>query len=396
MAARRSYSTGSLYVRKDGKGRETWYGRWRVGERRVNRKLGPKRMDGARDGLTKRQAEGELRRLMQSATVAAPLERMMLEEAGERLVRHRRTMGRKKSTLDDYESYLEQHLVPFFHKPLHKIAARDVEMFISAKLEQGKARKSILNWLGLLHSVFEHAIKQGWVSANPCKGVEKPREEPNQDIRFLTQEELEAVLRAVPDDVLGPTEGVMYLAAAMTGMRQGELRGLRWSDVDWLAGRVRVRRNYVRGEYGTPKSRRSSRSVPLATRLATELEHHYQRSAYQADDDLVFPHPQTGHPLDGSKLLKRFKTTLTRAKLRRARLHDLRHSFGTQMAAAGIPMRTLQEWMGHRDIKTTLIYADYAPSAHEAEFIERAFGSSVHSSDHSEQTSHDLSQPETA
>jgi integrase len=56
------------------------------------------------------------------------------------------------------------------------------------------------------------------------------------------------------------------------------------------------------------------------------------------------------------------------------RFHDLRHTFGTRMAAAGTPMRTLQEWMGHRDFKTTLIYADYAPGEHEAELIERAFG----------------------
>ena len=56
------------------------------------------------------------------------------------------------------------------------------------------------------------------------------------------------------------------------------------------------------------------------------------------------------------------------------RFHDLRHTFGTRMAAAGVPMRTLQEWMGHRDYKTTLIYADYAPIAHERDFVERAFG----------------------
>jgi hypothetical protein len=194
---RRSYSTGSLYVHKDSNGAETWYGRWRVGERRVNRKLGPKRREGARDGLTKAHAERELRRLMQSATVAAPMERLNLKEVGERLIRHRRTMGRKKSTLDDYESYLKNNLVPFFgDKPLHKIGSADVEMFVAVRLEQGKARKSVLNWMRLLNSIFEHAIKQGWVAANPCKLVEKPTEEPNEDIRFLTQEELEALLRA--------------------------------------------------------------------------------------------------------------------------------------------------------------------------------------------------------
>jgi integrase len=69
----------------------------------------------------------------------------------------------------------------------------------------------------------------------------------------------------------------------------------------------------------------------------------------------------------------RFKWALGKAKVRRVRFHDLRHTFGTRMAGAGVPMRTLQEWMGHRDFKTKLIYADYQPSEHEADFVERAF-----------------------
>ena len=167
---------------------------------------------------------------------------------------------------------------------------------------------------------------------------------------------------------------VMYLTAAMTGLRQGELLALRWMDIDWTAKRVRVRRNYVRGECGTPKSKRSTRSVPLADRVAGELHRLYVASAYQADDDLVFAHPQTGQPMERSNLLKRYKRALKRAKVRPVRFHDLRHTFGTRMAAAGVPMRTLQEWMGHRDFKTTLIYADYAPSAGEADLVEAAFG----------------------
>ncbi len=72
-------------------------------------------------------------------------------------------------------------------------------------------------------------------------------------------------------------------------------------------------------------------------------------------------------------MLKRFKRTLRRAGVRELRFHDLRHTFGTRCAAAGVPLRTIQEWMGHRDFKTTLIYADYAPGQHEAEMIEHAF-----------------------
>jgi integrase len=74
-------------------------------------------------------------------------------------------------------------------------------------------------------------------------------------------------------------------------------------------------------------------------------------------------------------VLKRFKAALRRAGVREVRFHDLRHTFGTRMAAAGVSMRTLQEWMGHRDFKTTLIYADYAPSSTEAEMVNAAFAS---------------------
>jgi len=77
--------------------------------------------------------------------------------------------------------------------------------------------------------------------------------------------------------------------------------------------------------------------------------------------------------LDASKLQNRLKTAIAAAGVRPVRFHDLRHTFGTQAAAAGVPLRTLQEWMGHRDYKTTLIYADYAPRAHERALLERAF-----------------------
>jgi integrase len=83
--------------------------------------------------------------------------------------------------------------------------------------------------------------------------------------------------------------------------------------------------------------------------VARELERLFQASSYQGDEDLVFGHPHTGRPLDRSRTLKRFKAALARAGVREIRFHDLRHTFGTRMAAAGVPIRTLQEWMGHRD-----------------------------------------------
>jgi integrase len=109
------------------------------------------------------------------------------------------------------------------------------------------------------------------------------------------------------------------------------------------------------------------------------LDRLFKASSRQADDDLVFADPFTGKPLSKAADNRRYRKALKAAKLDEThRIHDLRHTFGTRCAAAGVSMRTLQEWMGHRDIATTQRYADYAPSTREAELIAAAFGAAEH------------------
>lgn len=122
------------------------------------------------------------------------------------------------------------------------------------------------------------------------------------------------------------------------------------------------------------QSRVAPRAVPLADEAAKALEGVHAWSKWKADDDLVFAHPVTGGVLAKSNISRRMHVALKAAGLDEAhRFHDLRHTFGTRAAAAGVPMRTLQEWMGHADHTTTLIYADYSPGGYETEMIERAF-----------------------
>ena len=110
-------------------------------------------------------------------------------------------------------------------------------------------------------------------------------------------------------------------------------------------------------------------------RLAGELDRHYQASSYQGDDDLALGHPHTGSPFDASHVRVRFHRALEAADVRRVRFHDLRHTFGTQMAAAGCPLRTLQGYMGHASYATTEIYAGFAPDlTRGAAWAEQAFG----------------------
>jgi integrase len=376
--SRRPSGTGSLFVRTDRSGRKVWYAKWRQGPRQAKRSLGPVREAGSSTGLTRGGAEAELRRLLADAAVTpAPAERLTLAAAGERYLAHVDSFrGRKRTTVKNYRIVLRRHLGPYFAgRSLEAIDRRAVEAYQRAKLAEGLSPKTVSNHVRFLHGVFRYAIGQEWALRNPVAGIEHPGERTDDhDLRALGVEELEALLRAVPSDHLGATDRVLYLTAAMTGLRKGELQALRWMDVDWPAGVIRVRRSYGGGEFTAPKSRRSTRAVPMADAVAQELARFQQRSPYAGEHDLVFAHPHSGRPYDASKILKRFKAAMAAAGLRDARFHDLRHTFGTRMAAAGAPLRFIQEWMGHRDYKTTSIYADYAPDPSQgAAYARRAF-----------------------
>jgi integrase len=272
-------------------------------------------------------------------------------------------------------SDLRIHLVPFFgDKELARITPDDIERYIRVK-RTTHSLKTIRNHVNLAHSIFELGLRRNWCLSNPVKRADRPVIRTTETrIRFLEQRELEQLLASefLPD-AFGKIERVLYLTAAMTGLRQGELIGLRWRDVDFHARRVRVVSPYVRGEFGDPKSVGSARSVPLAQRVSDELRLWRWGSVYDHDDDLVFGHPEGGAPLDSSKLIRRFRQQLERAGVRRVTFHELRHTFGTRMAAAGVPMRAIQHWMGHADGKTTQVYAHYQPSGHEAEMVDEAF-----------------------
>jgi integrase len=368
-SARRPHGSGSIITRNG-----VYYGKWRVGHRQVLRKLGPVRAPASRDGLTRTMAEAKLRQLMADVVEPPTVERVTVEDAGRRHLAHLEAMGRKPSTLRSYRNQFDSQIVKRIgSRPIAQLSRGDVEALVAALSRDGLMPKTIRNVVGLLNGICEFAVKRRWAAENPCRYVDRPRVEFSEDIRYLDPDELEAVLRAIEPGDFGRVHCAIILAAAMSGLRMGELLALRWLDVDWQAQRIRVRRSYVRGHLGTPKSRRGSRSVPLADRLGGELDLLHRETAYQADDDLVFGNPHTGTPLDGAALLRAFQRALKRAHVRQVRFHDLRHTFGTRMAAAGVPMRTLQEWMGHRDLRTTLIYADYQPGAHEVDLVNGAF-----------------------
>jgi len=335
-------------------------------------------MPGTRDGMTKAQAESEFARVREAeAIVAATARRVTMAEAGAELSKVLELRGRKKSHRLTVAADLRNHIEPFFEgKHLAQITPQDVERYVVVK-RKTLAIKTVRNHLNTIHSVFELGLRRKWCQTNPVKLAERPVIRTTETrIKFLDQSELEKLLAITyPQDAFGSVEVALYLTAAMTGLRQGELLGLRWRDVDFAARKVRVVSPYVRGEFGDPKSEGSGRSVPLAERVSTELENLRARSPYAADKNLVFCHPETGNPLDRAKLTRRFKKAIRSADVREITFHELRHTFGTRMAAAGVPLRTIQHWMGHADAKTTQVYAHYQPSDHEADTVDQAFSS---------------------
>lgn len=235
--------------------------------------------------------------------------------------------------------------------------------------------KSIRNYIGTLSAIFRYAMhpRRRWASTNPCEAIDLPALPASTEIRYLTMPQVEALADAAVAGEHQRLDRALYLTAAMRGLRQGELIALRWQDIAWDDRRVRVVRNHVLGQFDTPKSHRSVRSVPLNSRLADELKSWHQASGWSEPDGLVFAEPASGEVLRRAALMRRYRRALKAAKINAHRFHDLRHTFGTAMAATGVPMRTLQEWMGHRDIATTQRYADYAPNEREVEMVDRAF-----------------------
>jgi integrase len=350
-----------------------WYAKYRLPNgRQVQRKIGPAWSERGRPPagyFTKRTAEDWLRDLLDEAR-RGTLPGMVrtgatfAEAAAEylRYVEHDR--GRKPSTVQGYRSVIEAHLLPAFGSmPVEAVTTEAIERWIATVDRSARTRNKLIV---MLHGILGRARKVFGLRVNAAADVEKFPLNRNGDIDVYSPEEVWALVRAAGSE----QDAAIYLTAAFTGLRRGELIALRWRDVDFAGSAIRVRASFAGGALTTPKSGKV-RSVPMAPEVASALAKLADRERSTGDDDLVFI-GMFGSYLDGSALRRRFDAAVNAAEIRPLRFHDLRHTFGTRMIAKA-DIRRVQEWMGHADVQTTMKYLHYVPRPDDAALVAEAF-----------------------
>ena len=204
-------------------------------------------------------------------------------------------------------------------------------------------------------------MNDGLIARNATEAV-KPPQVCREEIHPLRPEQVNALLDAARGDRLE----ALYILAIHTGLRQGELLGLKWEDMDFEAGRLQVRRTLTTAKDGpvlsTPKTKGSRRSVKLTQSAAEALRSHLQRQLGEIDragtlweeNGLIFA-SEVGEPLDRRSITKyQFKKLLKRAELPEVRFHDLRHTCATLLLSRNVNPKIVSEMLGHASIAITL------------------------------------------
>ena len=262
----------------------------------------------------------------------------------------------RQSTWDSYEYIVRQHLVPELGKrALVKLSPRDVQAFLNSRSELRLSPRTQQYIRAVLRMALGQAMKWGLVHQNVATLVE-PAKGPARQIEPLDADQAARLLAGAK----GHSQEHLFTAALGTGLRKGELLGLRWRDVDLDTGRIQVRYalEYCNGRpwrFVEPKSESGKRTVPLIGPAAAALRAQYARvkalklkaePGVWQEHDLVFP-SEIGTPIHPTNVNREFKKLLARAGLpHEHRVHDLRHSTATYLLAAGIDPRIVMAIMG--------------------------------------------------
>lgn len=351
-----------------------WRAKYRLPDgRQVQRTIGPAWTQRGRPTaghFTKRTAEAWLRDVLDQARLGTlpglvKTGETIAEACDEYMEWLRGDQQRKPTTIRDYESIIRVHILPAFgDTKIEDLTAEDVEVFKAGLAMSNRTKIKVLT---VLHGIMRRAGKRHRIPHNVVRDVDKPRQlKRSGEINVFTPEEVRALVRAASSE----QDAAIYLTAAFTGLRRGELIALLWRDVDFAGHHVRVRASYSERHLTTPKSGKV-RSVPMAPDVARVLDALSRRGFCDGDDNVVFAGIDGGY-LDGSALYRRYKLALKEAGLRELRFHDLRHTFGTTMIRNASILQ-VKEWMGHADVDTTMQYLHYSPRAEDAQLVAAAF-----------------------
>ncbi len=326
---------------------------------------------------TKQEAEAHLAQLLSQLHGGGilPSTKLSVREFLDQWLRDYATGAVGPVTLKTYRDIIRVHLVPAFgDSPLQRLSAQTIQGYLSRKLQTGLSPTTVRHHAVLLHEALRHAVKWGLLARNPCDMVDPPRRS-RTEMLVLDEEQVRMFLaeakRSSPHYRL-------YLTAVLTGMRQGELLGLRWKDLDLITGSAAIQQTFYRmGRqqiFKAPKTPTARRAVALPPVLVDELRRLREEQgelrrlfapAYK-DHDLVFCQP-AGKPLQANNIVRRdFARTLKRAGLPRIRFHDLRHCHATLLLRQGVHPKVVQERLGHSTPAFTLhVYSHVLPGMQE-------------------------------
>jgi len=358
MARRRANGEGSIYPRKDGR----WEGY--ISLPGMERKFFTGKTHAAvkakLDKAKKAQGEG----------LPAKFERKRFADfIDDWLGEMRLTL--KPKTWTRYEQLVRLYAKPAFgKKDLEKLQPQDVQRLYAQMTEAGLAEGTKLQLHSILHKALKQAILWNLVGRNVMDGVIRPK--PSQkDMKTLSPQQARRFLESAQ----GHRYEALFVLALTTGMRQGELLGLRWEDVDPEAGTIRVQRSLQRTKDGfvltEPKTKRSRRQIELTELAVDALERHrinqtaekLLNESYWHQQRLVFTNT-TGGPIESSHLLRHcFHPLLKRAGVPQIRFHDLRHTAATLLLGQGVHPKIVSEMLGHSSIAITLdLYSHVTPT----------------------------------
>lgn len=351
--ARRGSNDGSIYKRADGRWAAVVNLGWQDGKRR-RKTLYAKTRGEVKEHLTKapRDHQRALPVTSDTLTTGQFLDSWLVDSV-KAAVRPR--------TFQSYTELVRVHLGPGLGRiPLSKLEPRDIRRFLNRKLAAGLSPRRVQYIHAVLRSSLSQALADDIVVRNVAKLVKAPTVEQSE-IEPFTPEEARAFIQAIQGERLE----ALYMLAIATGLRQAEILGLSWSDIDLDKEQLTVRTTLQRinGElhFLEPKTARSRRTLAFPEMVADALRAHWGRQIEEMLDagtewkesGLVFTTP-TGGPLSDRVVRVRFYRILENASLRRQRFHDLRHAYASLMIAQGVQSREVMETLGHSTIVMTL------------------------------------------